>query len=86
MKKINEFVDKFEKRIEGIFKGITHGQNIDQEKVKEAVKKEVITLCKEYYEKGYRDSAFECDVEYTTCDEYFIYKERNTKQTFDEED
>ena len=84
MKNINEFVDRLEKRIEGIVKGITHGQTIDQEKVKASIKKEVITLCKEYYEKGYRDSAFECDVEYTTCDEYYIYKERNIKETFEE--
>jgi hypothetical protein len=84
MKDINEFVDKLEQRMEGIFKGITHGQVIDQEKVKEAVKKETIILCKEYYKKGYRDSAFECDDEYAECDEYSIYEERNIEETFKE--
>jgi cystathionine beta-lyase family protein involved in aluminum resistance len=86
MKKINKFIDKLEKRIENIFKGISHGQVINQKKVKEAIKKEVIALCKEYYEKGYRDSAFECDDEYANCDEYHIYKKRNINETFDEED
>jgi hypothetical protein len=86
MKNINEFVDKLEKRIEGVFKGITNGQTIDKKKVKEAVKKEVIALCKKYYKKGYRDSAFECDEQYIDCDEYDIYKKRNIKETFYEKD
>lgn len=84
MIKINEFVDKLEKRVEGIFKGITHGQTIDQEKVKEAVKKEVIVLCKYYYEKGYTDGTFECDDDYAQHDEFYIYFERNMEETFKE--
>ncbi len=86
MKKIDEFVDKLEKRVEGILQGITHGQNINQEKVKASVRKEVIALCKIYYGGGFVDGCFECDDEYPSCEEFEISKEQAIQSAFYEED
>lgn len=86
MKKIDEFVDKLEQRVEGILKGVSHGQEIDRIKVKASVKKEVIALCKDFYEGGHTDGAFALaeDTAIWEDDEYCDKKEEDIKSMFGE--
>ena len=86
MKEIDELVDKLEKRVDGILKGITHGQVIDREKVKKSVKNEVIAVCKHYYRRGFGDAAFAIHEEMSVYDEpeYQESLKEGLKDTFKE--
>ena len=53
MTEIDDFIKRLEKKVGGIFIGVINGHNIDREKAKKWVKKEVIALCENYDKNEY---------------------------------
>ena len=53
MTEIDNFINKLEKKVSGLFIGILNGNTINREKVKKWVKKEVTALCENYNKNEY---------------------------------